>query len=136
MLSYQRRTLLSHGNYRAVEGSWMHHLFICLFICWSHRMVAPFALLPFYCSMHLKRWYQCQYCLWSLEVLFSSLLYRWAFIGFSCCFGGFFYSLHFTLLSLLHHAFSERFGGSWLWAWAHSPMAFDILLGLFGSPLL
>ena len=55
---------------------------------------------------------QCQCYSVSLEVHFYPLIYRQAFIGFSCCFGGLSYSLYFCLLSLLQHALSQRFRGS------------------------
>ena len=42
----------------------------------------------------------------------SLLLYREAFIGFSCYFDGLSCSLHFSLLPLLQHAHSQRLGGS------------------------
>ena len=67
---------------------------------------------------------------------FMSVLYRWAFSGFSCCFCNLPHNLHFSLLSLLQHSLSQWFGGSWLWAWTYSPMVFQIPLGFFGLPLL
>ena len=113
----------------------MHHLLIFMFICLSNRMITLqlcyhlTALAPPKVILVLV-----------LFVIFqeflNSLLYRWAFVGFSCCFGGLSYSLLFSLLRLLQHALSQRLGGSWLWAWAYSPLAFIIHLGLFRSPLL
>ena len=43
---------------------------------------------------------------------FNLLFYKDAFIGLSCCFDGLSYSLHFSPLSLLQHAHSQRLGGS------------------------
>ena len=48
-------------------------------------------------------------------------------MGFSCCFGGLSYSLHFSLLFLLHHDYSQQLD---------EPGALDILLTLFESSLL
>ena len=73
--------------------------FIFFFICWNNIIIA---LLVCYHFTAL-----CTYngdvsasaiCLLSLEVLFILLLYKLAFIGFSCCFGGLSYSLHLSLL--------------------------------------
>ena len=107
------------------------------FICLSARTIEEcpciFAIILRFCAPP-KVWLVLVLCYrWRF---FSALLYRQAFIGFSCCYGGLSYSLHFTLLSLLQHALSQRLGGSWLWAWAYSPRVFDIILGIFESPLL
>ena len=115
-------------------GGWVYHSFIYLFICWSNRMAAFTTILLLYAPPKVTS-------VLVLIVIFGGLfinllLYRSSFVGFSCYFGGLSYCLHFSLLPLLQNAHSQRLGGSWLGAWAYSPIAFCILLGLFGSPLL
>ena len=80
--------------------------FICLSagaIEWQPCCIATILLLYVPSQVML----QCQCYLLPLEVVFSSLLYRQAFIGFSCCFSGLFYALHFILLSFLQHALTK-----------------------------
>ena len=105
-----------------LRGGWMHHLFVYLLEQYK-------ALLHCYYSIALRISIGdvCASAICLLwRIIYSLLLYKLAFICLSCFFSGLSYFLHFSLLSLLHHALSLRLGGSWPCAWAYSPMTFDI----------
>ena len=94
----------AYGN----GGGQMHHLFIYLFIYQSNRMVVLLLCQHFTALCTFKNNISASCYSLSLNGLFSSLLYRQHFIGFSCGFGGLFYSLHFSLLPLLQHTTTRR----------------------------
>ena len=92
-------------------GGWVYYFFIYLFVCWCNRMTALFLCYHSTALRTSKRDVSASaICFLSLEVYI--LLYREPFISSSYYFGRLSCSLHFFLLPLLHHAHSQRLGGS------------------------
>ena len=107
---------------------------IYLFICWNKRMAAP--LLCYHstavCTSKCDISASAICYLWRL---FISLLYRYTFMGFSCCYGGLSYILH-SLCSLCCNMHSANGSEVVDYGHVHTLLWPSIFLCLFGSPLL